>query len=86
MINFIKIILLKIFGLFPDSPFAQQVADLDVSYLQYLNWFFPLDLCLNLTLIWVNCMLLILVIKLLIKLLWDKLIGKLMSFVSLLGG
>lgn len=85
MMNFIKILLLKIFGLFPDSPFTQQVADLDVTYLQYLNWFFPLDVCLNLTLIWANCMLLVLVLKILIKILWDKLISKLMTFVSFLG-
>ncbi len=85
MMNFIKILLLKIFGLFPDSPFTDQAADIDVTYLQYLNWFFPLDFCLNLTLIWVNCMLLVLVLKILIKLLWDKLISKLMTFVSFLG-
>lgn len=86
MMNLIKILLMKIFGLFPDSPFTSQVMDLDVSLLQYLNWFFPLDICLDLTLIWANCMLLILLLKLLIKLLWDKLIGKLMSFIPFLGG
>lgn len=84
MMNLIKILLLKIFGLFPDSPFTQQVMDIDVTYLQYLNWFFPLDVCLDLTLIWANCMLLVLVLKILFKILWDVLITKLMSFVPFL--
>lgn len=81
MMELIKIILIKVLGLFPDSPFAGQEADIDIIYIYYLNWFLPLDICLNLTLVWVNCMLFVLVLKILFKLFWDTLITKLMTFV-----
>lgn len=85
MINLIRIILIKILGLFPDSPFTELALEADVIYIQYLNWFLPLDTCLNLMLVWVDCMLLLLVLKMLFKLLWDVLISKLMTFVPFLG-
>lgn len=81
MMNLIKIVLIKILGIFPDSPFTDLATDIDVIYLQYLNWFLPLDICLNLMLIWANCMLLVLVLKILLKLFWDTLITKLMAFI-----
>lgn len=79
MMNFIKIVLLKFFGLFPDSPFADNLADMDMSSMQYLTWFFPLDVCLNLFGVWINCMLVVLVLMLAKKYLMDKLISLLMS-------
>lgn len=81
MMELIKIILIKVLGLFPDSPFTGQEADIDIIYIYYLNWFLPVDICINLTLVWVNCMLLVLVLKLLFKIFWDTLITKLMTFV-----
>lgn len=81
MMELIKIILIKVLGLFPDSPFTGQASDIDIIYIYYLNWFLPVDICINLTLVWVNCMLLVLVLKLLFRIFWDTLITKLMTFV-----
>lgn len=80
LINFIKIILLLVLELFPDTPFPDAVEGIDTSYLIYLNWFFPLDTCLNLFLVWVNCMLLILVIKVV----WKIMLSKVMSLIKLI--
>lgn len=79
LVNFIKILLLKFFGLFPDSPFPEYVDGMDMSFFVYLNWFFPLDICLNLFVIWVNCILIVMVLMLAKKYLLDKLIELLMS-------
>ena len=79
MISFIKILLMKFLGIFPDSPFPGYLDGMDTSVFIYLNWFLPLDICLNLFVIWVNCMLLVLVLMIAKKYLLDKLIGLLMS-------
>lgn len=79
LVNLIKILLLKIFGLFPDSPFPEYMDGMDTTFFVYLNWFFPLDTCLNMFLIWVNCVLIVLVLMLAKKYLLDKLLGLLMS-------
>lgn len=80
LIKFIKIILLLVLGLFPDTPFPDAVDGLDTTYLVYLNWFFPLDTCLNLFIVWVNCMLLILVIKIV----WKIMLSKLMTLIKMI--
>lgn len=85
MINLIKILLLKIVGLFPNSPFSDYLDGTDTSFFVYLNWFFPLDIILNMFLVWLNCMLAVLVILLIKKYLLDKLIGALASLPALLG-
>ena len=85
MINLIKILLLKIVGLFPDSPFSDYLDGMDTRFFVYLNWFFPLDIILNMFLVWLNCMLAVLVIMLIKKYLLDKLIGALASLPALLG-
>ncbi|GEM_PF-2932419 len=79
LVNLIKILLLKIFGLFPDSPFPEYMDGMDTTFFVYLNWFFPLDTILNMFLIWVNCILIVLVLMLAKKYLLDKLLGLLMS-------
>lgn len=79
MVNLIKILLIKIFGLFPDSPFSEYMEGMDTTFFVYLNWFFPLDTILNMFLIWVNCVLIVLVLMLIKKYLLDKLLGLLAS-------
>jgi len=79
LVNLIKILLLKIFGLFPDSPFSEYMEGMDTTFFEYLNWFFPLDTILNMFLIWVNCVLIVLVLMLVKKYLLDKLLGLLAS-------
>ena len=85
MINLIKILLLKIVGLFPDSPFSDYLDGMDTSFFIYLNWFFPLDINLNMFLVWMGCMLAVLVVMLIKKYLINKLISVLMSFITFLG-
>lgn len=84
MINLIKILLLKIVGLFPDSPFSDYLDGMDTSFFIYLNWFFPLDIILNMFLVWMGCMLAVLVVMLIKKYLINKLISVLMSFTTFL--
>lgn len=79
LVNLIKILLLKIFGLFPDSLFSEYMEGMDTTFFEYLNWFFPLDTILNMFLIWVNCVLIVLVLMLVKKYLLDKLLGLLAS-------
>ena len=57
MINILKIIILKVFSVLPDSPFQQAYADMDMSFFPSLNWFLPLDICANITLAWLSCIL-----------------------------
>lgn len=57
LINVIKIILLKLFSMLPDSPFQIAFAEMDTDFIPALNWFLPLDICANITLAWVACML-----------------------------
>lgn len=82
MINFIKIIILKIFSLLPDSPFSQYFAEMDTSFFQYLNWFLPLDICLNIFLAWIACMEIVIVILLVKKYLVDTLINFILSLTN----
>lgn len=74
MINIIKIILLKVFSILPDSPFQKAFADMDMSFFPSVNWFLPLDICANITLAWLGCIL-VYYIFMLIK-------GLVMSFIK----
>lgn len=56
LINIIKIILLKFFSILPDSPFSNMFSDLDTDFLTYLNWFLPIDNCIIILGLWVECM------------------------------
>ncbi|MCI9314926.1 MAG: hypothetical protein HFI57_08070 [Lachnospiraceae bacterium] len=59
MIKLLKILILAICSLLPDSPFAHMAdeMDLDRTFLQYLNWFVPLDIMGTMMLAWLNCLL-----------------------------
>lgn len=57
MINILKIILLKIFSLLPDSPFTDYFDTADTGFLTYLDWFLPVQLCSNILLSWLGCVL-----------------------------
>ena len=79
LINLLKIILIKVVGLLPDSPFTMYINDIDSNFFQYLNWFLPLDICLNIFLSWIACMGVLLIIYLVKKYLVNKLINVLMT-------
>lgn len=57
MINLLKILLLKLFSILPDSPFAAYFDGLDWSFTDYLNWFLPLDVCSGMMKAWLLCIL-----------------------------
>lgn len=57
MIQILKIIVMKIFSILPDSPFSDFFTDLDTGYLTYLNFFLPVDICANIMLTWLACVL-----------------------------
>lgn len=57
MINLLKIFILQIFSLLPDSPFQEAFATMDTGFLPSLNWFLPVDICANIMLAWLDCIL-----------------------------
>lgn len=59
MINLIKWLILTIYNILPDSPFQSMVdsLDIDYTYMQYLNWFLPVDIAANMFLAWLDCIL-----------------------------
>lgn len=57
MIQILKIIVMKIFSVLPDSPFADMFANTDTGFLTYLNFFLPVDICSDIMLTWLACVL-----------------------------
>ncbi len=59
MISLIKMIIIAVFNLLPNSPFQQMFDSfmLDWDFMQYLTWFLPFDICANMMLAWLDCML-----------------------------
>lgn len=55
MIEIVKIIILAILSVLPDSPFSAYFAEMDTSFYSYFNWIFPLDACLDILFVWVLC-------------------------------
>lgn len=59
MIALIKWVILTIFNILPDSPFSHMVDELELNrdFLQYVNWFLPLDIVGNMIIAWLDCLL-----------------------------
>lgn len=59
MISLIKMIIIAVFNLLPNSPFQQMFDSLmlDWDFMEYLTWFLPFDICANMMLAWLDCML-----------------------------
>lgn len=85
MIALIKWVVLVIFNLLPDSPFQKMLDGLSIdrTYLQYLNWFLPLDIVGNMMLAWLDCMLLYLVFKIVWFIVKSLLLSKLKGIASI---
>lgn len=60
MIAIIKWVVLTLYNILPDSPFTQMIENLQLQqdFLQYLNWFLPIDIMGNMMLAWLDCILL----------------------------
>lgn len=59
MISLIKMIIIAVFNMLPNSPFQQMFDSLmlDWDFMEYLTWFLPFDICANMMLAWLDCML-----------------------------
>lgn len=79
IINVIKIIILKVFSILPDSPFSEFFSDMDVGFFQYLNWFLPLDICLVMMLAWVDCVIAVFIVLMVKKYVIDTIISAVLS-------
>lgn len=55
MINILKIIILKLFSLLPNSPFTSFYGAADTGFLTYLDWFLPIQTCSTILLAWLEC-------------------------------
>lgn len=55
MVNLLKVILLKVFSMLPDSPFAEYYNNVHIDFYDYLNWFLPIDICASIFGIWLIC-------------------------------
>ena len=82
MIKLITILILKIFSILPDSPFSGFFADMDTGFLEYLNWFLPLDVCLNMMIAWVDCVLFVFIVLVIKKYIIDAAIQFITSLAS----
>lgn len=85
MINILKIIVIKIFSILPDSPFSQFFEDMDTGFFEYLNWFLPLDTCLVMLLAWIDCVLIVFIILLVKKYIVDTIISIVVNVSSVAG-
>lgn len=77
MIALLKILIIGIFNLLPTSPFTEMIdgAFDEADFLPYLNWFLPFDICGNMMLAWLNCVLVYYGFVLVKKIILDYLIN-----------
>ena len=86
MLTIIRWLILTLDNILPDSPFASMVEEMELNkdFLQYLNWFLPLDIVGNMMLAWLACMLFYFLYKLVVEVI--KIIVKLwLSSKSIIG-
>lgn len=86
MIALLKWVVMTIYNILPDSPFSQMVESLELNqdFLQYLNWFLPLDIAGNMILAWLDCMLLYMVFLVVKKIIFGLIIKKIAAGVNIL--
>lgn len=86
MFKIIEVIVIEIFNLLPDSPFRTMIDGVvyEVDFLPTLNWFLPFDICSQLTLAWLECILAYYLFAMVKKIVMDYLIGQIFSKISIL--
>lgn len=86
MIALIKWVVMTIYNILPDSPFSRMAEEmeLDRNFLQYLNWFLPLDIVGNMMLAWLDCLLAYIVFKIVWTIIVKIVIAKIAKAVSLI--
>lgn len=81
MISLVKLIVIAIFEILPDSPFREMFDELMINFdfLPFLNWFLPFDICANMMLTWLDCILVYYLFVLVKKVVWDLIVTNLVS-------
>lgn len=81
MISILKIIMIAIFEMLPTSPFPSMFDSVvvDSTFLATLNWFLPFDICANMMLTWLNCILVYYAFVVIKKIVLDILVDKIIS-------
>lgn len=87
MIALLKWVVMTIYNILPDSPFPQMVDNLNLhqDFMQYLNWFLPLDIVGNMILAWLDCMLLYFLFVIIKKIVFNLIIKKISGMFSIVG-
>lgn len=85
MINILKIIILALINLLPDSPFQTIIDGIsyDVDFLPTLNWFLPFDVCAYMTLVWIHCIVVYYMYVVVKKIVMDYIIKKVFTSISI---
>lgn len=92
MVSILKVLIIAIFELLPESPFPTMFdnAMANADFLAYLNWFLPFDICSNMMLAWLNCILIyyafVIIKKIVLDILVDKIISVGGSIIGAMGG
>lgn len=77
MLNLIRMLFMAVFELLPDDPFREVIDGIvyDVDFLPTLNWFVPFDICSEMLLGWLDCILAYYVFIVVKKIVLDYVIG-----------
>lgn len=60
MWKIIEVVIIAIYSILPDDPFVPILESIQVSgmeYLSFMNWFLPFDICADMMLAWLSCIL-----------------------------
>lgn len=91
MWKIIEVVIIAIYSILPDDPFVPILESIQVSgmeYLSFMNWFLPFDICADMMLAWLSCILVYYAFVLVKKLAYIviKEIFSKISLVALAGG
>ena len=84
ILNLVKIVILGLFSILPDSPFGDYFDTLEFAYYEYLNWFLPLDVCVEIFRAWLACVVIyfiwIAILKKIVLILVNKVLPAVIAF------
>ena len=84
MMSILKTIINAVFSLLPDSPFRGMIDSVlyEFDLLPNLNWFLPFDICSQMTLVWLDCILIYYLFVMVKKIVIDIILPKVLSLIS----
>lgn len=84
IISLLKIAILGLLSILPDSPFGVYFEDAEFTYYEYLNWFLPFDICAEIFKTWLACVaiyfLWIIVLKKIVLVVVNKILPVIVAF------